>query len=182
MSRGAIACVGVVGFGVLALNAIRPVFPDISSTPTLLLALVALLTVLAVLTIWGLPLVVRSNLGPLVLALLVAPLTFIGLGLTVGLSPQYDMLVRRTQTFVHFRTAVIAVTTAFILQDHNRNRSRTLRLAVTVGLPLVLVLIAVVTMPIAFIGLKALSYQGTRLVSSKKTAGSGRPSTGRQAS
>lgn len=38
-SRGAIACVGVIGFGVLALNAIQPVFSGLSSPPPLLLAL-----------------------------------------------------------------------------------------------------------------------------------------------
>lgn len=44
-SRGAIGCVAVIGFGVLALNAIRLVFPGTASTPLLLLALAALLLV-----------------------------------------------------------------------------------------------------------------------------------------
>lgn len=160
-SRGALACVMGVGFGVLALNAVKPVFPGMASTPPLLLALIAPLTVLAVLTIWGLPITVRSNHGPLVLALLIAPLTFIGLGLTAGLSPQYQDVVRRTQTFVHFATIVITVTAAFVLQDRVQNRSRTLIRAVKIGLPIALIIVAVVTVPIAFIGLDALSYQGT---------------------
>jgi hypothetical protein len=111
-----------------------------ASTPRLLLALVAPLSVFAVLTIWGLPIVVRSNHGPLVLALLVAPLTFIGLGLTAGLSPQYDYLVQRTQTFGHFGTVVIATTAAFVLRDRVQGRSRTLVRTVTVGLPIVLLI------------------------------------------
>lgn len=160
-SRGAIACVGIVGFGVLVLNAIRPVFPGTSPTPPLLLALVAPLMVFAVLTIWGLPIAVRSNDGPLVLALLVAPLAFVGLGLTAGLSPQYDYLVQRTQTFVHLGTIVIAVTAAFVLHDRIRPRSQSLVVGVKIGLPIALVIVAVVTIPVAFVGLEALSYQGT---------------------
>lgn len=160
-SRGTIACVNVIGFGVLALNAIKPVFPGMSSTPTLLLALVAPLTVLAVLTIWGLPIVVRLSQGPLVLALLVAPLAFIGLSLTAGLSPQYISLAQRTQTFVHFGTVVITVLAAFVLHDRVQDRSQTFVTAVKIGLPITLILVAVVTIPIAFVGLEALSYQGT---------------------
>ncbi|MFC7008366.1 hypothetical protein [Halalkalicoccus salilacus] len=169
-SRGAIACVSFVGFGVLAINAIKPVFPGMSSTPPLLLALVAPLTVLAVLTVWGLPIMIRLDQGPLVLALLVAPIAFVGLGLTAGLSPQYDMLVRRTQTFVHFGTVVITVVAAFVLHDRVQDRSQTLVTAVKAGLPIVLILVAVVTIPIAFVGLEALSYQGTTTEAEFSTA------------
>jgi hypothetical protein len=160
-SRGAIACVGIVGFGVLAINAIQPVFPGTTPTPPLLLVLVAPLAVLAALAIWGLPVAVRSQDGPLVLALLVAPLAFVGLGLTAGLSPQYDYLVQRTQTFVHLGTVVIATVAAFALRDRIRGRSRPLVVGVKVGLPITLIVVAVVTIPVAFVGLEALSYQGT---------------------
>ena len=95
------------------------------------------------------------------LAMLVAPLTFIGLGLTAGLSPQYNDLVQRTQTFVHFGTIVITVVAAFVLRDRVQNRSQSLITAIKIGLPIALVVVAVVTIPIAFIGLEALSYQGT---------------------
>lgn len=160
-SRGALGCVIGIGFGILALNAIKPVFPGMSSTPPLLLALVAPLVVFAILTIWGLPVLVRSNPGPVILALLIAPLAFVGLGLTAGLGPQYDMLVRRTQTFVHFGTVVITSMAAFVLYDRIQGWSQTFVTAVKVGLPITLILVAVVTIPIAFIGLEALSYQGT---------------------
>lgn len=50
---------------------------------------------------------------------------------------------------------------AFVLHDRVKNRSQALATAVKIGLPLALVLIAVMTMPIAFIELEALSYQGT---------------------
>lgn len=48
----------------------------------------------------------------------------------------------------------------FVLYDRVQGRSRVLTTAVKVGLPIALV-VAVVTIPIAFIGLEALSYQGT---------------------
>lgn len=160
-SRGAIACVYSLGFGILALNAVQPVFPGMSSTLPGLLVLIAPLTVPVVLAIWGLPIVVRLEDGQFVLAILVAPLAFIGLGLTSGLSPQFTMLVQRTQTFVHLGTAVVMVVAAFVLRDRVRDRSGTLSTAIRIGLPLTLALVAVVTMPVAFAGLEALSYQGT---------------------
>lgn len=161
LSRGTIACVNLFGFGILALNAIQPVFPGLSTTPPLLLALVSPLLLLILLASWGVPLVVKSNQGLLIIALLVAPLTFIGLGLTAGLSPQYDILVRRTQTFVHFGAVVAAVIAAFVLCDRAENWSQPFSTAIKVGLPIVLIFVAISTIPIAFIGLEALSYQGT---------------------
>ena len=109
----------------------------------------------------GLPIVVRLSQGPLVLALLVAPLTFIGLSLTAGLSPLYISLIQRTQTFVHFGTVVITVLAAFVLHDRVQDRPQTLVTAVKIGLPITLILVTVITIPIAFVGLEALSYQGT---------------------
>lgn len=161
LTRGLIACVGLLGFGVLALNAVQPLFPSMSSTPPLLLVLVAPLTVLAALMIWGLPIVVRSNHGPLVLALLIAPLAFIGLSLSAGLSPQYFHLVQRTQTFVHLGTVIIAAMATFVLYDRAQDWPQPISTAVKIGLPVTLVVVAVVTIPIAFVGLEAVSYQGT---------------------
>lgn len=169
-SRGSVACIGVLGFGVLALNAIQPVFPGTSSTPPLLLALVAPLMVFGVLTVWGLPVVIRLQEGWLVLALLAAPLAFVGLGLTSGLSPQYDILVRRSQTFVHLGVIIITVIAAFELCDCVYGRSQPLGRVLKVGLPIALILVAVVTIPIAFIGLEALSYQGTTTEAEFSTA------------
>lgn len=170
LSRGAIACVNLFGFGVLALNAIQPVFPGLSTTPPLLLALVAPLMLLVLLTVWGIPVVVRSNQGPLILALLVAPLAFIGVGLTAGLSPQYNILVRRSQTFVHFGTIVASVIAAFVLYDRVDDWPQSFSTAIKVGLPITLILVAVTTIPIAFIGLEALSYQGTTTEAEFSTA------------
>lgn len=160
-ARGAIGCIVFFGFGVLSLNAIRPIFPGTAPTPSSLLVLVAPLMVLAVLATWGLPIVIRSKEGPIVLTLLIAPLTFIGLGLTAGLSLQYDFLVMRTQTFVHLGTVVIAAMAVFVLYDRVPDRPLPLAMTVRVGLPLLLILVAVVTVPIAFAGLETLSYQGT---------------------
>ncbi|KYH24955.1 hypothetical protein HAPAU_30470 [Halalkalicoccus paucihalophilus] len=161
LTRGVFASIGLLGFGVLALNAVQPFFPSMSSTPLLLLVLVAPLIVLVVLMSWGLPIVVRLHYGPLVLALLIAPLTFIALSLTAGLSPQYFHLIQRTQTFVHLSAVIIAVVATFVLYDRVQDRSQSLRTIVQIGLPIILILVAVVTVPIAFVGLEAVSYQGT---------------------
>lgn len=49
----------------------------------------------------------------------------------------------------------------FVLHDRVQERSQTLVMAVKVGLPIALVLVALITVPIAFIGLEMLSYQAT---------------------
>lgn len=169
-SRQIIGCIIILGFGIFILNTIQPIFPGTSPTPPLLLALVAPLMVLTIFAIWGLPIIVRSTHGLLVLALFIAPISFIGISLTAGLSPQYSNLVQRSQTFVHFGTIIIAVIGLFSLYDRTSDYSQTISTVIRVGLPITFILVAVITTPIAFVGLEALSYQGTTTEAEFSTA------------
>ncbi|TYL37852.1 sodium/phosphate symporter [Natronococcus pandeyae] len=167
--RLAIAGVAVGGFGILGANALWELFPATAATPPRLLVYVAPLTVLAALAIWGLPL----GTGPegdraIVLALLVAPLAWVGFAVTAGVDPVYALFARRGQTFVHLATVVCAGLAIVALA---RRVDPSHRRVVTVGLPILLCVCALASLPLAFAGLEALAYQGTTTSEEFETAG-----------
>lgn len=147
------------GFTILGANALWDLFPGTATTPPRLLMYVAPLTLLAVLGIWGLPL----GTGPtgdraIVLALLAAPIAWVGFALTAGVDPVHALFARRGQTFVHFAVVVCAGLAILELGQWWGPPAKTV---VTVGLPILLCLCALVSLPLAFAGLEALAYQGT---------------------
>ncbi|MFC6766304.1 sodium/phosphate symporter [Natrinema soli] len=172
-ARSARLAIGTVigsGFAILGANAYWDLFPVTATTPAQLLIYVAPLLVLAGLASWGVPVGTgRTGTRAIVLALLMAPIAWVGFALTAGVDPVYMDFVRRGQTFVHLAAAVCAGVAMVALARRWPAPSRAKSL-VTVGVPLVLCLCALVSLPVAFAGLEALAYQGTTTTEEFETA------------
>ncbi|WP_306059949.1 hypothetical protein [Natronococcus wangiae] len=146
-------------FAIIGANAVWGLFPGTSGTPTQFLIYVAPLLMFAALASWGLPLGTgRAGDRAIVLALLAAPIAWIGFALTAGVDPVYADFARRGQTFVHLAIVVCA---GLAILDLARRVDPSRRQVVAVGLPLALCLCALASLPIAFAGLEMLAYQGT---------------------
>ncbi len=151
----------VLGFSALALNAVIEIFPATSSTQPRVLLYVAPLAVFVLFAIWAFPLAVDSpDAGPVVLALFLGPLVFVLFGLTAGLSPVYRSFAVRGQTFLHLSIVVVAAVAAVDLCWRVQVRPG-LQLPLRTALPAVLLGCAVVSLPLAFLGLPALPYEST---------------------
>jgi len=160
---------GAVGLWFLTLgtNALRTVFPGTQTTPTGLLGLVAAFAVPVAFALVGLPLASRDRrrIGPVVLALLLAPIVVVYFSLTASLTPEYYGTALRGQTFVHLPVFVLAGVGVASLASRRspspdgglgsvRPHSRRLATVLTV----VVVVAALVTMPIAFVNLDTLAF------------------------
>jgi hypothetical protein len=149
------------GFSMLALNAVIEIFPATSATHPRLLLHVAPLGVFALFALWAFPVGIDSpSVGPVVLALFLGPLVFVLFGLTAGLSPVYRSFVVRGQTFLHLSVVVVAAIAAVDLGWRVRARPG-LQVSLRAVLPAVLLACAVVSLPLAFLGLPALPYEST---------------------
>ncbi|MFC7071755.1 sodium/phosphate symporter [Halovenus rubra] len=146
-----------VAFAVTAVNAVFDVFPGTASTHPRLLVYLGPLVVLAVLMVWGVPLAFDNHdIGPVVLALVLAPLAFVSFALTAGLSPEYNLFARRGQTFGHFTITVVGVLSvggfAWTADRHS---------VLKLGIPLCLLAAILVSTPLAFAGPPVLPYEPT---------------------
>lgn len=158
------------GFAILGANAYLDLFPATATTPSLLLIFVAPLTVLASLAVWGIPVATgRTGTRAIVLALLAAPIAWVGFALTAGVDPVYMGFVRRGQTFVHLAVAVCAGV-AILALAQQWTAPTWAPTSVTVGVLLVLCLCVLASLPVAFAGLEALAYQGTTTTEEFETA------------
>ncbi len=126
LRRAAPSVVAVGGVGVFVLNALRPVYPGSVPTPPLLLAFMAPLVVVVALAARGLPRAARTPENP-TLALLLAPLAVLGIGLTAGMTVDYQGMVTRSQTFMHLAALVLAGVT---VARATANRRRAVGVAV----------------------------------------------------
>lgn len=160
---------GAVGlwFLTLAVNATQTVFPGTQTTPTALLVLIAAFAVPVVLAVVGLPLASRDRrrIGPVVLALLLAPIVVVYFSLTAALTPEYYGTALRGQTFVHLPLFVLAgigvVSVAYRQSPSSDGGPRTSELnrrRVATVLTVVVLVAAVVTMPIAFVNLDTFAF------------------------
>lgn len=160
---------GAVGLWFLTLgaNALQTVFPGTQTTPAGLLVLVAAFAVPVVFALVGLPRVGRDRrrIGPVVLALLLAPIVVVYFSLTASLTPEYYGTALRGQTFVHlpvFVLAGIGVASVAYRQSPSPDgglgtpKAHSHRLATV--LTVIVVIAAVVTMPIAFVNLDTLAF------------------------
>jgi len=160
---------GAVGlwFLTLAVNATQTVFPGTQTTPIGLLVLVAAFAVPVVFAVVGLPLASRDRrlIGPVVLALLLAPIVTVYFSLTASLTPEYYGTALRGQTFVHLPVFVLAgigvATVAYRRSlapdgrlDTHGDHSHRLATVLTV----LIVVAALVTMPIAFVNLDTFAF------------------------
>lgn len=165
-------------------NVFVPLFPFLDRLHPTLFMLGFPLVGLAMLAAWGVPWASRSGTeGPLVLALLGAPLVLVGLSLTATLTPEYAGTVYRSSTFLHFPAVILIGLTVGTLIESLSGHARTLpgqgdRQATVpgrrgrgdvgisggrmiAGVVVVLVLLAAaVSIPIAFGGLSVLNYKG----------------------
>ncbi|MDG5821197.1 sodium/phosphate symporter [Natronococcus sp. A-GB7] len=159
VTRGTLGGGLLFGFAVVVADAVWGVFPGTMAPPSLLLGLLAPLVVLAALGSWGVPNATGPR-GPraVVLALLLAPLVWVGFSLTRGVDPAIEIFVQRGQTFAHLAVVVSAGIGIVDLAGRTTPRARR---TVAVSLAVVLCLCALASLPIAFVGLEALSYQGT---------------------
>jgi len=160
---------GAVGLWFLTLgaNALQTVFPGTQTTPVGLLVLVAAFAVPVVFAVIGLPLASRDRrlIGPVVLALLLAPIVIVYFSLTASLTPEYYGTALRGQTFVHLPVFVLAgigvVSVAYRRTPSpdggsGTPRAHSHRLATV--LTVLIVVAALVTMPIAFVNLDTFAF------------------------
>jgi hypothetical protein len=141
-------------FALVAVNALRPVYPATRTTPRGLL--VALLPLVVPVAFAGLAAHYAGRDRPastLTVALAAGPFVFVGTGLTAQLTFPYIGMAYRAQLFMH--AAVLALagigTVTFARRCPRRLQ------AVVVALVL---LCALVSTPVAYAGLELLTYQG----------------------
>ncbi|MFB6112429.1 MAG: FtsX-like permease family protein [Halobacteriaceae archaeon] len=147
-------------FGLLAVNAARPVYPGTTATPRrLLLALLPLALPMGVAALAAgraLGGVDRVG-GPTVIALVAGAGAVGSVGLTAGLEFRYLAMAYRAQLFWHPPVMVLAAVA--VLLGLVRGRTQLGRIAGPVGVA-VLLLAAGVSAPIAYSGLETLTYAG----------------------
>jgi hypothetical protein len=154
---GTVVALSVAGFGLVALNAVRPVFPETTATPESLLVGLVPLFVPAVLA--GLAtdsLTDDAHVGGTTVALLVAPLVVVATGLTARLTFDYLAMVFRAQLFLHLPALALAAVGAVSL---GRRAADGERRAWVRPLAVALVLGSVAaSAPVAYAGLGTLNY------------------------
>ncbi|WP_254546094.1 hypothetical protein [Halomarina pelagica] len=139
------------GLGVFAVNAVVPIYPGSVSTDPLMLALMLPLVAVAAMAAWALPQAARAAERP-VLALTLAPVAVIGIGLTAGLTVDYQGMVTRSQTFMHLGVLVLAG--VFVARVVG-NRRRAVRVAVAA----LFVVSLVATVPFPYTEHRTKPYQ-----------------------
>ncbi|SDJ95011.1 hypothetical protein SAMN05216226_112120 [Halovenus aranensis] len=146
-----------VAFGITVINAITDVFPGTASTQPHLLLYVSPLIILAVFMVWGAPLaLVDQHYSPIVLAIVLAPIPFIGFAFSAGLSPEYSLFARRAQTFGHVSIAIMAALAVGNVAC--RGDSHAIK---KFGIPVILLIAVIVSAPLAFAGPPVIPYQST---------------------
>lgn len=138
----------------IVVNYFQPVFPGTASTEVVTMLFILPVAIIGFIGARGVPFLTRSGVeGYATLGMLLGTLALIGFALTAGLTPDYQGLATRGQTYVHlpwFVLAGVGVVAFGLTRDSDR-----LKAAV-----LVLVLVsAVVSAPLAFSGLRATSAQ-----------------------
>jgi len=152
-------------FGVLAANALAPIFPGLPSTHPVILYGVAPLVVLVALFALALPDALDRDAGVALLAVLAGVVTLVGVSLTASLTAEYLNTLYRVQTFAHLPVVTVAALGAATLAPRivrlgrptvDRTDARTAAGAVA-GLVLIA---SVASVPAAYGGLDVLSYKG----------------------
>jgi len=153
IQRTILTAVVVGGFSVLAVNALTPIYPGTSQTLDLVLLALLPLVIPSLLATRAVPWAAGyDSSGTVVLSLIAGPLVFVGFSLTAGLTFDYLSTLHRSQLFAHLPLLVLA---GLATASYFCGRSA-VRLAL-IGIVLVSV---VVSIPIAYSGLEALTYKG----------------------
>ncbi|WP_458208914.1 sodium/phosphate symporter [Haladaptatus sp. NG-SE-30] len=149
----------IVGCAVFVANFFVPVFPGTAATPSLVLLLTAPVALSSIIASWGLPYVTTIDTdGEVVVALLFGPLALIGFALTGGLTVAYQDIVARGQIFLHLAAVVLAALAVVAVGNRSVTGSRFIGGLRATLIPF-LVLSAVVSTPLAFLGLHATPAQ-----------------------
>ncbi|WP_436926750.1 hypothetical protein [Halosimplex amylolyticum] len=151
--RASVITVLLALFGLVALNAVRPVFPSTTATSSALL--VRLLPVAFLAIVAGLAAHVaprNDRVGATTIALVAAPLAVVGTGLTARLTFDYLALIFRAHLFIHIPLLALVGVGTVLLAERASER-------VGAGVVVLVVASAAVTAPIAYAGLDLLSYK-----------------------
>lgn len=155
---------GVYGtlFGLLALNAVSPIFPEMPGSKRMFVLLLLPLAIPSLISAFSLPDFAANRAdGQALLAVFTSGLLVIGFSLTAALTPEYLSTALRVLTFMHLPWAVFAAVGAASLLRWGATRVETgwLPRIAAVGV-VVLVVCAAISIPMAFSGLELLSFEG----------------------
>jgi len=153
IQRGTAVAVLGVAFGLVAVNAVRTVFPSTTATPRGLLVLLLPLAIPALAAALAADVPARSRrVGATTLALVAAPVAIVGTALTASLTFEYLALAYRSHLFVHVPLLALAGVGAVTALGANRERLTAVFLTVVVA-------VAVVSAPVAYAGLELRTYK-----------------------
>jgi hypothetical protein len=145
-----------VMFGLIALNASKAVFPEMPTTPPVVLAMLLPLAIPAALAAWRGPDLQGTGDGPAMLAQGAATVIVIGISLTAALTPVYLGTAYRTSLFLHVPVAIpVGLGTAARMANDRVAPRPALRVAVAT----VVLVSAVVSVPLSFGGLAPFTYR-----------------------
>jgi len=158
-----------LGFLVVALNAVVPLFPGTIATPSAVGLGVAALLVPVGFAAVGLS-AIRRGVGPAVLALFAAPAALSYYALTASLTPEFFDVVVRVQSFAHVPVFVLAgVGTAGLAARLDDRAPRVgdagLRRRLGTVLVAAFLLSVLVTVPLGYVNLDTGTYPSTTLES-----------------
>jgi len=148
---------------IAAVNAVRPVFPGMGTTPDAVVLLVVPLLIPLTIGAWAVPLGDRSMPEWLaLLALLGAGFAIAGMSFTATLTPEYYNTAYRVQTFLHLPIAVfVALGIGTLLDRMGRVVPRqSWRQGVSTVAVVGVVICMAISIPVAFAGLEYLPYKG----------------------
>jgi hypothetical protein len=152
-----------LGFLVVAVNAVVPLFPGTITTLSPVAFGVAALLVPVGFAAVGLP-AVRRGVGPAVLALFAAPAALSYYALTASLTPEFFDAVVRIQSFAHVPVFVLAgVGAAGLVARYGDGSARRRRLGAVVTA--VFLLSVAATLPLGYVNLDTGTYPSTTLES-----------------
>jgi len=153
VQRGAVVAVVLGGFSLVALNAVRTVFPATTPTSRPILVALAPLVLPAVLAGGAAHVVARDRtVSATTVALVAGPLAVVGTALTASLTFEYLAMLFRAQLFAHVPLVALAgVSVAGVARSRSDRVGAVLVVAVVVA--------AAAGAPLAFAGLEVLPYK-----------------------
>jgi len=153
VQRGAALVVLGVPFGLIAVNAVRTVFPSTTATPSGLLVLLLPLAIPAIAAGLAAHVPARSRTaGGVTVALVAAPVAIVCTGLTAALTFEYLSLVYRSHLFAHVPLLALAGVGAVTVFGAERER-------LTAVCVVVVLVAAAVSAPVAYAGLELRTYK-----------------------
>lgn len=148
---------------IAAVNAVRPVFPGMGTTPDAVVLMVLPLVIPLTIGAWAVPLGERSiPEWPALLALLGAGFAIAGMSFTATLTPEYYNTAYRAQTFLHLPIAVFVALGIGTLLGRIGGivSSPSWRQVLTTVTVVGVVVCTAISIPVAFAGLEYLPYKG----------------------